>query len=95
MISVFKGEMTKWKSFRDIFQTLVGTNDALTNAQKLHYLKSFVDSDAALLLKHITIANVNYAEAWKILQDEYNNTRALCTYSRIRESPSNEKRNCC
>jgi len=76
-IPAFKGEMTKWESFRDSFQALVGTNDALTDAQKLHYLRAFVDGDAALLLKHITIADANYAGAWKILQDEFNNARAL------------------
>ncbi|XP_029158389.1 uncharacterized protein LOC114940561 [Nylanderia fulva] len=37
-IPVFKGKMTKWESFRDTFQALVGANKTLSNAQKLHYL---------------------------------------------------------
>ncbi|XP_029179167.1 uncharacterized protein LOC114946687 [Nylanderia fulva] len=76
-IPIFKGEMTKWESFRDTFQALVGANETLSDAQKLHYLKSFMDGDAALLLKHITTSDLNYAGAWQILLDEYNNARSL------------------
>lgn len=74
---MFQGDPTKWESFRDSFAALVGSNDALTAAQKLYFLKSFLSGDAALLVEHIQISDTNYAGAWQLLTDEYDNSRSL------------------
>jgi len=45
--------------------------------QKLHYLKTSVTGEAALLINHIQIADTNYDAAWKLLNEEYDNPRAI------------------
>lgn len=76
-IPAFRGEPTEWESFRDSFSALVGSNDTLTEAQKLYFLKSFLEGEAALLVEHIQVSDANYDEAWQLLIGEYDNSRAL------------------
>ncbi|XP_043271176.1 uncharacterized protein [Venturia canescens] len=76
-IPKFNGEPTKWESFRDSFKALVGENASLTSGQKLYYLKSFLEGNAAIMLEHISVSDANYAGAWQTLTDEYDNMRAL------------------
>lgn len=76
-IPKFSGEPTRWETFRDSFKALVGENVSLTPGQKMYYLKSFLEGNAALMLDHVSVSDANYEGAWKILNDEYDNTRAL------------------
>lgn len=43
----------------------------LTNCQKFHYLKSYLDGEALSLVKHITVTDDNYKEAWERLVQRY------------------------
>lgn len=73
----FSGNFAEWENFRGIFESLVDSKTSLSNTQKLHYLKASVTGDAALLIKHIQIADTNYDAAWKLLTDEYNDESAI------------------
>ncbi|CAL1671716.1 unnamed protein product [Lasius platythorax] len=76
-IPAFKGDPTRWESFRDSYNALVGSNDTLNNAQKLYFFKSFLEGEAARIIEHIQISDANYDGAWGLLVDEYDNSRAL------------------
>ncbi|XP_014483192.1 PREDICTED: uncharacterized protein LOC106748827 [Dinoponera quadriceps] len=63
-LSKFLGLYSEWISFRDLFESLVGTNDNLTNAQCLHYLKTSLTGYTRLVINNITVTDSNYAIAW-------------------------------
>lgn len=73
----FSGQFTDWENFRSTFESLIATNDALSNTQKFHYLKSSVQGDAALLINNLKITDANYGSAWQLLLDEYDDKQAL------------------
>lgn len=77
-IPPFDDELVKWESFRDSFEALINSN-ALSEVQKLYFLKSFLEGDAALLIVHVQMSDTNYEGAWKILKDEYDCSRTLIT----------------
>lgn len=73
----FSGSLTEWENFHGNFDSLVASNDALSNTQKLHYLKASVTGDAALLISSLQITDANYDAAWQLLMQEYNNKHAI------------------
>lgn len=73
----FTGDHLDWENFRNTFEALVATNDALTNTQKFHYLKSSVTGDAATLISNLKISDANYESAWQLLLDEYDDKQTL------------------
>lgn len=44
----------------------------MTSSEKFHYLKSFLEGEAAGLLKHTLVSESNYLTAWKKLTSRYN-----------------------
>ena len=73
----FDGNYLEWTSFRDIFESSVHNNTNLSDSQKLHYLKTALKGNAARLLSSITVTDANYAIARDILNDRFQNKRAL------------------
>ncbi|XP_046145806.1 uncharacterized protein LOC123989172 [Osmia bicornis bicornis] len=73
----FSGDYTEWENFRDLFHALVGSNESLSDVQKLHYLKASLTGAASLLLKNVSTSAANYEAAWRLLTDRYANERAL------------------
>ncbi|XP_055916090.1 uncharacterized protein LOC129948955 [Eupeodes corollae] len=69
-IPPFSGDYRQWPEFRDMF---LGSIDCkkLTGAQKMRYLKSFLENDAAKLLNGIEISDANYEQAWEKLEHRY------------------------
>ena len=53
------------------------TNETLTDAQRLHYLKPSLKGDAAKIISHLTITDANYAGARNALQTRYANLRLI------------------
>lgn len=73
----FSGNFSEWENFRGLFESLVASKESLSNTQKLHYLKASVTGDAAILICHIQIADMNYDAAWKLIIEEYDNQSAI------------------
>jgi len=76
-IPKFSGDITKWESFRDVFDSLVSNRTDLSNVQKLHYLKANLTGDASLILANTQVTDANYSTAWELLKKRYDNTRAI------------------
>jgi len=70
-------KFSEWESFRDTFEVSVGADVNITNTLKFHYLKSCVSGTAAKLINNLSMTDDNYAAAWKLLTNEYENKRAL------------------
>ena len=73
----FNGDYTEWASFFDTFSSLVGSNESLSNSQKLHYLKSCLEDEPKKTLESLKADNTNYAIAVKLLKDRYENKRFI------------------
>lgn len=73
----FSGRYEDWMEFRDLFHTLIHTNQTLEKVQKLHYLKCNVEGEAKNLLKSLTITKANYDEAWVRLTARYDHKRFI------------------
>lgn len=73
----FNGDFAKWVSFRDMFVSLVRDNPALTDVERMHYLRTATTGEAAKLIASLAIEAESFAIAWEILCDRYNDTRVL------------------
>lgn len=76
-LPTFSGNYEEWSTYKDLFAALVHRNSTISNAQKLHYLKSSVTGEAELLLRHIQVNDENYAQAWETLVNRYSNRRLI------------------
>ncbi len=72
-IPTFSGEYTKWVSFSQLFTTLIKQNEALSNVEKLIYLKGYVKGEPFALIEALEISNDGFNIAWDILESRYDN----------------------
>lgn len=77
-IPTFSGKYLEWPTFKDLFKSLVHSNDDLEDIQKFHYLKGYLTGEAEQLVRHISIADCNYDRCWQLLEERYNNKKYLC-----------------
>jgi Protein of unknown function (DUF1759) len=63
-LPTYKGEFEKWLEFRDIFESLIHTNQDINDIQKFHYLKAALHGDAAKIITALDISASNYKIAW-------------------------------
>lgn len=89
-IAPFSGDYYAWKTFRDLFSSGIGDRRDLSGAQKLHYLKSFLEGEAAQLVRPYCVSDGNYRIAWAALDTRYNNKRLLVNahFKRLFGQPS-------
>ncbi|XP_044740084.1 uncharacterized protein LOC123301412 [Chrysoperla carnea] len=73
----FAGDYHSWRSFSDMFTSLIGTNQDLSNVMKMHYLKASVTGEAANLISNFQVSGDNFTPAWDKLVNRYENKRVL------------------
>ena len=73
----FNGAFEEWLNFQDIFLATIDSHTALTDAQKLQYLKSCVQGEAASLISSYPLTSGHYAQAWTSLTKHYDNKRRI------------------
>ncbi|XP_073951812.1 uncharacterized protein [Choristoneura fumiferana] len=76
-IANFDGSYFKWLEFRDTFDSLIHSSESIQPIHKFHYLNSYLEGEAAQVLSNLEVTNSNYAEAWRLLCERYNNKRQL------------------
>lgn len=69
----FSGDYASWKSFYDLFVLWTRDNPALTNVERMHYLKTCVTGEAAQLVGNLFISGDNFSIAWNLLVSRYEN----------------------
>jgi len=81
----FSGAFEEWLNFQDIFKATIDGHTALTDAQKLQYLKSCVQGEASSLISSYPLTSGHYAQAWNKLVSHYDNKRriALAIYKKF------------
>ncbi|XP_073965317.1 uncharacterized protein isoform X2 [Choristoneura fumiferana] len=66
-IPQFNGDIKNWPIFKNLFFSVIDGNEDLPKLQKLHYLKSFLEGEAAALISSLILSEENYEKALEIL----------------------------
>uniref|UniRef100_A0A1B0D9G2 Uncharacterized protein n=1 Tax=Phlebotomus papatasi TaxID=29031 RepID=A0A1B0D9G2_PHLPP len=73
----FSGDYLEWRSFHDVFVSVVHSRKHLSNTQKMTHLKSVLKGDAAQVISALTICEENYEAAWAAVRRQYDNKRSM------------------
>lgn len=79
-IPTFAGDYQEWTAFRDLFKSLIANETNISTIEKFHYLKSSLSGEAAQLIKHFSMIEANYKDAWKTLESRYDNKRIIVNH---------------
>ncbi|XP_070527393.1 uncharacterized protein [Cardiocondyla obscurior] len=75
----FAGDYKTWRSFRDLFHSMIINNSDLTHVERIHYLKTCLTGEAARLVGNLTASTENFEIACTLLSARYENKRFLIT----------------
>lgn len=76
-IPYFNGATKMWPTYSGLFKTMVMENNALTECEKMQYLKTTVKGEAASLIANLGIMDKKLDSAWKILTERFEDKRAI------------------
>lgn len=87
-VPTFDGDLTKFYSFKNRFESLIHNNEQFDKVAKLHYLSSSLIGKAELVVSDFTINNLGYTEAYEHFLSIYENKRAIvgAHFSKIYET---------
>jgi len=74
-VPTFDGSFTNWATFRDLFLSMVGNKNSITDAEKLQYLKPNCKGEAEDIVSEYQITDANYQGAWAALEERFDNKR--------------------
>lgn len=78
-LAKFDGDPKYWKTFIDMFNSLVHTNNSLSNIEKFNYLIASLQKQPLALVKCNPLTEANYIVAYESLLKRYENKRLLAT----------------
>lgn len=92
-LPTFDGKYENWMSFKNAFHNMIGSQEDLSDIDKLHYLKSALVGDAVNKLRILAVDGVNYSSAWDMLEKSYEVKRVLISrhLSLLLNMPSQDK----
>lgn len=61
-IKKFSGDLTKWATFWDSFDSAIHRNPSLSDIDMFDYLKSYLESTAAEAIAGLTLASAHFDE---------------------------------
>ena len=73
----FNGDLTKWATFWDSFESSIHNNLGLSAVDKFNYLNSLLEGAAAEALSGLQLTGPNYDEAVGILKRRFGNVSAI------------------
>lgn len=76
-IPKFAGDIKQFKTFNDMFTSLIHENDCLCDIEKFNYLLSFLQGEALNLVQRINLSSENYKTAYDLLTKKYDNPRVI------------------
>ena len=77
MLPKFSGEITKFKSFWDSFDSAVNKNADLSSVDKFNYLHALLEGQAARAIQGLTLSESNYQAAVEILHERFGKTQQI------------------
>ncbi len=76
-LAKFKGEVTKWITFWDSFESAIHNNNDISKIDKFNYLNSLLEGTA--LRQGLTLTGANYDAAIEILRDRFGQPQQIIT----------------
>lgn len=76
-LPTFDGSYDKWLCFYDNFKSIIHDNNEVKPVQKLQYLRSSLEGDAAQVIDSLSTSAENYEIAWTLLVERYDNKRVI------------------
>lgn len=76
-IEKFNGDYMKWQCFRDMFTNIYHNNPIIQEPMKFYSLKELLGGDAKQEIACFPVSS-DYDNAWKALNDRYENPRYIC-----------------
>lgn len=73
----FSGKFEDWMGFRELFDSLIQSNNQIPDSHKFYYLKANLTSEPLKLVQHLHGSDEDYIIAWELLKDNYENKRAI------------------
>ena len=70
-LRTFGGDLTKWTSFWESFESAVHTNDSLSDVEKFNYLNSFLERSAREAVSGLALTAANYHKAIDTLHKRF------------------------
>ena len=67
----FGGDLTKWTSFWESFESAVHSNDDLSDIEKFNYLNSLLERSAREAVSGLALTSANYHKAVETLQKRF------------------------
>lgn len=75
----FNGDLTRWSTFWDSFESSVHGNPDLSDVDKFNYLNSLLEGTAAESVSGLKLTAANYNEAIVILKKRFGNKQQIIT----------------
>ncbi|XP_045462023.1 uncharacterized protein LOC123672080 [Harmonia axyridis] len=73
----FNGTYEGWLSFKDLFHSLVHSNQSISDIQKYHYLRASLNSATSKMIESLDFSSENYIIAWELLCNRFDNKKFL------------------
>ena len=70
-LPTFRGDVTNWSAFWDLYQLAVHENTSIAVVDKFNYLNSLLDGPAARAIQGLTLNEGNYESAIGLLKDRF------------------------
>ena len=77
LIKKFNGNLTKWVTFWDSFNSSIHANPTLWSVGKFNYLSSLLESSAAEAIAGLNLTAANYNEAIATLKKRFGNPQLI------------------
>jgi len=75
----FDGDILKWQTFWDCFESTIHLNNHLTDVSKFAYLQSQLEGAAAHTIEGFALTNANYSRAISLLQNRFGSPHRMYT----------------
>ena len=72
-LPVFKGDVTEWMTFWDLYSVAVHTNPGLSPIERFTYLRTLVSHSAKDAIAGLSLTAANYEVAIELLQSRFGN----------------------
>lgn len=76
-LPTFNGQYDRWLEFSDAFNSLIHTNNTISDVQKFYYLRSSLRDEAAIVIRAVEVSAANYHIAWQLLRERFENKRII------------------
>ena len=76
-IAKFSGDVTKYRTFWDSFDSAVNQNPSLSAIDKFNYLQGLLDGPAAAAIQGLILSEPNYTTALDLLKERFGKTQQV------------------